>query len=268
MAKKTSKASFEIGECIDGYYLVWVEDGEPGATVGEIEDISTISQDPNTYTSYEEFLEAWEYVTAHRTASITGERRSLRRMISGFFWPTEAGAKKARSAIYRAFEQGPTPANWKPSEQAPTPADCKASERPAWEAEAIASGWRQPDRSASEKGLRDMGDHMYSDGFRGWKVRDLIQHAENIPVEVRPLSDFSSVLLEIPAIIWGLSNMADMLEHTQRILNADESFPILMHNNVIVDGYHRILKAQLKNLSSVPVKVLVEMPPPSKQAKS
>lgn len=254
MKKKSSKSAIDVDESMDGYYLVWVDDGERGAIIGELNDLSTISTDPDTYKSYEEFLASWEYRTAHRVAAITGER-CPRGIVSGFFWSTMAGAKKARSAIYKEFEKAPGPANW------------KDSERPAWEAEAIASGWRQPDRSASEKGLRDMGAHTYSDGTRSWEVRDLIKYAENIPVVVRPLSDFISVMLDSPERIWGLTCMGDMLEHTQRILNADESFPILMHNNVILDGYHRILKARLKNLKSVPVKVLVEMPPPSKQAK-
>ncbi len=106
--------------------------------------------------------------------------------------------------------------------------------------------------------FRKVGDDTHI-----WDVNKMIQKLDNRPVEVLPLHAFSD---QLNADYWaqGKSMTCDeVIAHTQLILEADLSFPILLCPEYkVIDGMHRICKAVLEKRKSIDAIVLKTLPPP------
>ena len=58
---------------------------------------------------------------------------------------------------------------------------------------------------------------------------------------------------------WGQDHIS---EHVDRCLSADLSYPILIHQDIVLDGTHRLIKAIALNSKVIPAIVLEDLPPP------
>lgn len=87
---------------------------------------------------------------------------------------------------------------------------------------------------------------------------------ENLWVEFESLQD---VEWEIPETFkeewsWGGDHPA---EHIERCLDADLSYPILIWDDAIIDGCHRVVKALAKGQKTIKAKIIINIPPPDKE---
>ena len=106
--------------------------------------------------------------------------------------------------------------------------------------------------------LEDM-EHQYTiivDGKRhAWDVQDIWIKAESLaPVEWSIPSELRAKWS------WGQDHPSD---HLERCLTADLSYPIIVCDNRIIDGTHRVIKALAEGKTSIKARVLTKMPPPS-----
>ncbi len=96
-----------------------------------------------------------------------------------------------------------------------------------------------------------------------WNVNKLMKKLKNIPVEVLPVHTFRD---QLNTDYWaqGKSMTCDeVIAHTQLILEADLSFPILLCPEYkVIDGMHRICKAVLEKRKIIEAIVLKTLPPP------
>ena len=49
-------------------------------------------------------------------------------------------------------------------------------------------------------------------------------------------------------------------DHIVKVLTADYSFPLLMYEDDVIDGMHRIVRALCDGMSELPVRILKELP--------
>ena len=89
-----------------------------------------------------------------------------------------------------------------------------------------------------------------------WKVKTLLRYSKNIEVINWPIPD--SFLLEWS---WEDENIND---HIERCLKANLKHPILVWDNKILDGCHRVIKALATCQSDVRAKVIRDIPAPDK----
>ena len=89
-----------------------------------------------------------------------------------------------------------------------------------------------------------------------WKVKTLLRYSKNIEVINWPIPD--SFLLEWS---WEDENIND---HIERCLKANLKHPILVWDNKILDGCHRVIKALATRQSDVRAKVIRDIPAPDK----
>lgn len=95
-----------------------------------------------------------------------------------------------------------------------------------------------------------------------WKVSTIWKAAENLPVQLLPLSDFE---WEMGQDRWFKSyiqpTVLNILGHHKRILDADLRFPIIVcPNGFVLDGMHRICKAWLLGKQTIKAKRLPKLP--------
>ena len=105
-----------------------------------------------------------------------------------------------------------------------------------------------------------------SDGWKKyWKVEDLWEVAEGLPIEYIPLQLLTD---QLEGTYWTQGEEEDVtpqwvLGHTRRILKADLNYPILVNSeNTIVDGIHRLCRAVLDGRDDIAVQRIEELPPP------
>ena len=73
--------------------------------------------------------------------------------------------------------------------------------------------------------------------------------------------------LPLDTLLWAIEPTVELWEpldtlyHFKRMINADLSYPILIHETAVVDGVHRILKAALLGKSMLKVHDLRTLPP-------
>ena len=58
---------------------------------------------------------------------------------------------------------------------------------------------------------------------------------------------------------WGDDNLN---EHVERCLNADLNYPIIVWDNIVLDGCHRVIKALSINHKTIKAKIIKDIPPP------
>lgn len=94
---------------------------------------------------------------------------------------------------------------------------------------------------------------------RIFKDETLLKKAELLSITSFDLTDN----LQDEIIRWKLVNFHDYLTHFQRVINADLTKPIIVRSDgVVMDGWHRIIKAFYKNLKILPAKKFVIDPKP------
>ena len=101
------------------------------------------------------------------------------------------------------------------------------------------------------------------DGLRAWDIDRLVALAERLPVAEVPLA----AIRELDETYWYDHGYAptcrSVAEHAQLIEQADLSFPILLSSDGrVMDGMHRVAKALICNLASVPARRFVRDPEP------
>lgn len=87
-----------------------------------------------------------------------------------------------------------------------------------------------------------------------WNLSTLIGKSKNIEAKKVPLNQFN-----LDVWVWGADKPQD---HVERIFNCDLSYPILIWDGNVLDGYHRILKAHLLGLDYIMAKEIINIPPP------
>jgi len=104
---------------------------------------------------------------------------------------------------------------------------------------------------------------MSTEGLLAWDVFRLVRLSEEIEVENIPLHEIS----ELDETYWFDTSKAfptcrDIMEHAQLINEADLSYPIILcSEGRVMDGMHRICKAEMegkKSIEAVRFKVYVE----------
>lgn len=89
------------------------------------------------------------------------------------------------------------------------------------------------------------------DQGRVFKDESLREASRDLPVIDYVLTD--SLMDEI--LRWKLVNFHDYLTHFRRVLNADLTTPLIIRSDgVIMDGWHRIIKAYNTGLRALPAK--------------
>jgi hypothetical protein len=101
------------------------------------------------------------------------------------------------------------------------------------------------------------------DGLRAWDVDRLVALAGPLPVIEVPVA----AIRELDETYWYDHGYAptcrSVAEHAQFIEQADLSFPILLSSDGrVMDGMHRVAKALIRNLDSLPAKRFVQDPEP------
>jgi len=92
-----------------------------------------------------------------------------------------------------------------------------------------------------------------------WKVETLINASAKLSVFKFYLDKIS---LEYP-IAWHLTNIRDIINHFNRIDNANLRTPIILRpDGRVMNGWHRIIKAMAQNKKYVLAKQFTESPPP------
>jgi hypothetical protein len=89
------------------------------------------------------------------------------------------------------------------------------------------------------------------DTFKLWSKSHLLKiHWESVDqlfMETFKTNDINSIKA------WGirLKDIEKFPEHYKRLLKADLSYPIYMYHNVILDGFHRLIKAKMMGLKRI-----------------
>jgi len=106
---------------------------------------------------------------------------------------------------------------------------------------------------------------FYSDGRGIWYIDRFWKLAEGLPTE-------DLVVEKVPVLDevcwfserWGKRpTCRAVIEHCQRILAADMSYPVILApNGDVLDGVHRIAKAMAHGQTTVKAVRLSQMPPP------
>ena len=106
--------------------------------------------------------------------------------------------------------------------------------------------------------------HQFRDHKKlGWEVKRLIELARDFPVFDLHISEIS----EIDTVYWFDSQYQPtcraVVEHTQRIHDADLSRPVILsEQGLVMDGMHRICKAILEGLETIKAVQFLKDPEP------
>jgi len=107
--------------------------------------------------------------------------------------------------------------------------------------------------------------HTYSDGEHTWDVVDLWKAASDYaPVEM-PLSEIADLDCLLDSHCWadGPLSVREILEHGDRVRDADLSYPIILTpRGCIADGCHRLVKALREGRRTILAVRLDLMPDP------
>jgi len=108
----------------------------------------------------------------------------------------------------------------------------------------------------------------YGDGTHIWKVADLWEAAKNIEPVMTHLTEIADIEALLDSHCWSAGPMSvrEILEHADRIANADLSCPIILTpDGAIADGCHRLIKALKEGRKFLPIIKLPSMPEPIKK---
>lgn len=100
-------------------------------------------------------------------------------------------------------------------------------------------------------------------GLRAWDVHRLVELANDLPIVLIPLS----ALRELDEPYWYghgiIPTCRSVAEHAKLINEADLEFPIILSSDGrIMDGMHRVAKAVIQNIISLPARQFSQTPEP------
>ena len=103
---------------------------------------------------------------------------------------------------------------------------------------------------------------------RIWHLDDVLELAKDLPVFQQPLAELDS-LEEVAwygdAHHYGRLTVREIAEHSQRIQEATFEKPIILSSEGwLMDGFHRLARAYLNGLESIPAVQFSEDPPPNR----
>lgn len=111
--------------------------------------------------------------------------------------------------------------------------------------------------------MTEFHNRLIGGQWLSWDVSRLRSAATGLPVEGVPLG----TIFEFDKVYWfdeeHRPTCRAILEHLQRIEQADLSDPIILSSDgFVVDGMHRVAKAHLLSLTSISAVRLAEYPAP------
>jgi hypothetical protein len=103
---------------------------------------------------------------------------------------------------------------------------------------------------------------------RIWHLDDVLELAKHLPVFQQPLAELKS----LDEVAWygdghhyGRLTVREVADHSRRIQEATLERPIVLScEGWLMDGFHRVAKAHLEGLNSLPAVQFVEDPPPNR----
>ncbi len=99
-------------------------------------------------------------------------------------------------------------------------------------------------------------------GYDAWDVERLIHLSEHLPIVEIPLA----TLGELDGAYWGSEaplTVREIAEHARLISEADYAYPIILAaNGRVMDGMHRVAKAVLDGLHTIPGVRFIDQPEP------
>jgi len=105
----------------------------------------------------------------------------------------------------------------------------------------------------------------YGDGKNIWAVKDLWEAAKGIEPVMTPLTEIADIDALLDSHCWSAGPMSvrEILEHGDRIANADLSYPVIITpTGSIADGCHRLVKALREGREAILAIRLTSMPEP------
>ena len=100
--------------------------------------------------------------------------------------------------------------------------------------------------------------NTYQEGNKVWYATTLIKASKDLPVKSIPINN---KMLDTK-IQWTLDTFFDLKQHMIRMKNADLKFPVIIGpKGIIIDGYHRLMKAMSLNKTSIKYIKLDKLPP-------
>jgi len=109
----------------------------------------------------------------------------------------------------------------------------------------------------------DSTSDLYSDDKFIWNVKDIWKAAEGIEPKLMQISDVINIDEFLDSYSWSVGKMTvrDILDHTERIENADLNYPIILTpEGCVADGCHRIVRAIKEGKDSILTIKLKTMP--------
>ena len=105
--------------------------------------------------------------------------------------------------------------------------------------------------------FRQVGDDTYI-----WDVHRLVKLSQNFKIQQIPVNDIQ----ELNEAYWfpkSVPTTQQIIEHLQLVNDADLSYPIILcADRRVMDGMHRVAKAQLLNQKMIQAVQFKETPPP------
>lgn len=104
---------------------------------------------------------------------------------------------------------------------------------------------------------QDLNHHYFDVGNKKFKVADLIESSKGLEIFDLPIDG-----IDLYAEPWEhTSKMGDFADHLIRIKKSDLSKPIIINDyGYICDGWHRLMKAIMKNQKTIKAVRLIHMP--------
>jgi hypothetical protein len=94
---------------------------------------------------------------------------------------------------------------------------------------------------------KDHPTHTYIDDTgKKWKRNDLLKLTEGIPIKTIKISFYWK---KFPK--WKIENIHDLSIHYNRIKNANLKYPLIVMEDKILDGWHRLVKAYSEGKSTI-----------------
>jgi hypothetical protein len=103
---------------------------------------------------------------------------------------------------------------------------------------------------------------------RIWHLEEVWEHAKRLVVFQKPLAELNS----LDEVAWygseyhfGRLTVREVAEHSRRIQAATFKRPIILScEGWLMDGFHRLAKAHLDGLETIPAVQFAEDPPPNR----
>ena len=107
----------------------------------------------------------------------------------------------------------------------------------------------------------DENENWFEDDTGRWTAQELWKAAEGLPaksMQINQIDDPKKVFIEM---INGCDGGEGIKYEINRVLNVDTTYPIILNpDGVIVDGYHRLVKAYLDGDTTIKAIRLPKMP--------